>query len=286
MNDLVKSFYDRDKDIWGEPQTYCGINFFPLKLKGDTESKSIFYSIFQVPKRYIKDKYIEGISYLRFLIQVNQYALNPSGKEVQEKIVKFLENITNKKVEFKTDAPDNLTGLYIASYIKIIIDNVEFDENDFDVIREIILLQNGSSSEFVESYLPDLEQKLFDANSAYDNLTIEEEIFKFCSMMGILVSEIKDYTLFQFNYHFKEEAILFQHNAYMPMEIMRLTNQLEQKNKEIVKPFLMHTPDKGRYGSILIPWANASQSKENPGIKRIDGEYEETFEDFKKLFNK
>jgi hypothetical protein len=279
MNDLVKSFYDRNKDIWGLPQNFRGVDFFPIKLI-DSKSKSIFYSIFQIPKNYIKDDYIEKISYLRFLVQVNQYALNSKGKEVQEKIIDFLENITNKKVIFKTDAPDNLIGLYISNYIKLYIDDVEFDENDFDIIREIILLQNGSSTEFVESYIPELEEKLISENSSGDSLTPEEEIFKFCSLMGIPVTAIKDYTIFQFNHHFQEQVLLSNFNTYGPLEI---AGTIKSKNgKEIVKPYLIHTPEKGRYGSILISWDSFIDSHRDQDMRDINGNSVMKFDNDKK----
>jgi hypothetical protein len=268
MNDRVTSFYDRNKDIWGEPQNFRGVDFHPIKLM-DSESKSIFYTVFQIPKNYIQEQFIKEMSYLRYLVQVIQNGLDSNSISVQLNIIKFLENITKKKVKFETDLPDNLTGLYEAGYIKIIIDNVEFDEKDFDVIREIILLQNGLSTKYVEEFDISLEKTLIEENNRTESLTSEEEVFKFCSLMRCPVESIKDYTLYQFSHHFKELSFLFQNEIYSPLEI---SGQIKSKDgKEIIKPYFTHQKEQGRYGSILISWDEFLQDHRDPDMRDING---------------
>ena len=277
MEEYVKSFYACNKDIWGQPQNYRGVLFYPIRLD-DTESQSIFYLYFQIPKKYIKEPAVQELSYLRYLIQYIQYALNPTERTIELNIAKLLGNITGKKCYFKFD----LDHLFTPGSIKLFIGDTEFGENEFDIIREIVLLQNASSTAWVEEFFPYYEEKLLEVNKSSDNLTMEEEIFKFCTLLHCPISTIKDYTLYQFYKHFQETILLHQYGIYYPLE---LTGELKsQTGKEIVRQFLSHAQEKGRYGSILIPWKNTNQSNDIPEAikKEAGGE----FDDFAKLFNK
>lgn len=267
MNDLVRDFYEREKDIFGDPQTYRTIDFHPIKLK-DSKAKNLFYKIFQIPKSYIKEESIEKMSYLKFLLFPIQWNINPKGREIEEMLVEFLEIITKKKVKFYCSYIEDVEDIN-SIVIKFNIGNVEFNEQDFDVIREIILLQNGLSTKYIESYDPVLEKMLIDENNKSEELTMIEEIFKFCSLMKCSVNEIKDYSLYQFKYHFQEIIRLFQYDIYAPLEI---SGQISSKNGgEIVKPYFNHVPESGRYGSILIPLDEFFSGHNDPDMRDLSG---------------
>lgn len=260
MNHLVKEFYEPIKDVFGEPQNWRGINFYPIKLK-DGSTQELFYKVLQWPKKFIEDEQIQRLSYLKYLI----YVVGHTEKNILEDLSQLLELVTQKNVEFSYefingDSSDFLNGLVIY----FTIGEERFTEQDFDVIREVILLQNGLSTGWIESYDPELEKMSIDEMNRYDSLTTEEEIFKLCSLMKCPVSTLEDYTLYQFKKHFHQQILLFQYDLYAPLEV---SGQISSKNgREIVKPYFTHIDEGGRYSNVLIPLDDFFDSHNDPDM--------------------
>jgi|WetSurMetagenome_2_1015567.scaffolds.fasta_scaffold23156_4 hypothetical protein len=278
MNDLIKYFYNPKNDIFGFPQIYRNIKFYPLKIL-DTEYLDLFYKIFQYPKNYIPEKEIIKMSYLKFLVRVIQATIDPQGEQVRERIVKFLKYITKKEnIIIYFTFPDqvdisNFEELLENVLINIAIDNQVFTEQDFDVIREIILVQNGLSTEYIESYNPELEKYLEFENRQTGDITFEDEIWIFCSLLNKTIKEIESYTLYQFKKQLERLLLIHNYNLYKPLEV---SGQISSKDgREIVKNFMIHFKEsEGRYDSILIK--QESYVEDNPSLFNSDFKLEQT----------
>ena len=61
MNENVRAIYNPSSDIWGLPQTYKTIKFYPIKVH-DQDKQDLFYRIFAQPKSYINKKEIVKLS--------------------------------------------------------------------------------------------------------------------------------------------------------------------------------------------------------------------------------
>lgn len=239
MNEILLKNYVASNDIFGYPQSYRGIDFYPIKVK-DVKFISSFYNIFTYPKHHIVDKKILKMSYLKFVIGQSS---NP--QKMTNDIQEFLEHITHKEVAvLNNSSPSNFNFDSIA--FKIIIDGIEFSENDFDDIREIILEQNGSSIEYVNEYHPELEQILLKIHSSSD-ITFQDEIFTISVLMKKHVSEIGEYTLFQLQNIMERMVVLKQFDLYQPLVV---SGQITLKNDGEIKPYLYHLGKRGRYDEI------------------------------------
>lgn len=251
MNYILNGIYVKGNDLWGIAQTYKSINFFPIKLK-DVECLDLFYKLFHYPKNSIPDKAIIKSSYLKYILYIVQYSLNPGGDQIYQDLIKFLKYVTkNDNVVIgyiQSEVGDNFLEK-ITPYIKI--NNIDFNENDFDIIRAIILEQNGLGIDYIEQYNPELEEYLKTINLSYADLTLEDEIFIFCSLMRKTLNEIQDYTLYQFRRHFERILSLANYELYSPLEI---SGQISSKSGEkLIKDYFYHSKDDAnRYESILI----------------------------------
>jgi len=247
MNPNVKPYYDEYNDLWGLPQTYKNIKFYPIKL-ADTKFYTLFHKLFTYPKNYIPDKNILKMGYLKYLLYVIQNAINPDGDELSGDIIEFLNYITKRDdTNITWETNDNFEGLDKIAF-KIIINGVNLDENDFDNIREIVLEQNGLSIEYIEGYNPGLEEKLNFVMKDSNSINLQDEIFTFCAFMSVNINAIKSYTIYQFRKLMERIAIIKEYDIYKPLEV---SGQIKLKNGEI-KHWLSHTPKLGRYHSIMI----------------------------------
>lgn len=252
------SIYDSKKDLWGEPQVYKLVKFHPIKLK-DSHLQNLYLKIFQHPKTFIQEKSILKSSYLKYLIYFVQNWIKPDGREIQDGLIEFLKAITqSEKVEIYIRLI-NLTELQRQTQdfglenilISITINGVIFSEEDFDIVREIILRQNGLSTRYIEEYNPELEKHLQYLNSKSDGLTLEDEVIVFSVMMKKTYDEIGNYTLYQYRNSMERLILLHNFELFKPLEV---SGQIFTKDKrEIVKSYLSSLDRKmGRYSSILI----------------------------------
>jgi hypothetical protein len=251
MNNEIKKIYNTSNDVWGCPQVYKTISFYPIKIK-DSFTLDLFYRIFQYPKSYIPEKAVIKSSYLKYLLYFVQYSINPEGKEVEKYLIDFFKYITKQEsvfiVQKLLDIP--IDNILEKTAITLIINNIEFNEQEFDIIRSIVLEQNGLSTEYIEEYDPELEKSLLVLNNKFNDIVFEDEIFIFCSLLRKTINEIENYTMFQFKKHFERIMVLLNYEIYSPLEI---SGQIKGKdNKEIIKHYLTHFEKVGRYNDVLI----------------------------------
>jgi|GEM_PF-3451778 hypothetical protein len=253
MNSIVQQSYNPDNDIWGLPQEYKGVKFYPIKIK-ETKYKKLFYKLFCQPKSYIADRDILRMSYLKFLL----YAVHIDPDELLD----FLYHITQIEAPY-TEWTDKDPIHYAQEKIPeakeeidryalfVYINNIIFTEQDFDNIREIILEQNSMSIEYVESYNPDLEKKLDFMQSGDLDMDLKDEIFSFCALTKLSEIEAGEKTLFQFRARFEREIMFKEYSLFKPLEV---SGQITAKNKkdELFKHYLRHIGKAGRYDSIFV----------------------------------
>jgi len=254
MNSYVKNFYKQINDILGLPQEYNGIKLYPLKI-GDVDYKISLYRLFFYPKNYIPDKDILKTSYLKYLLYVVQYSMKEKEPDVDslKELIGFLSFIThiekNKINIFFNNNPEK-EGVFDKINLFLVIDGIEFSEQDFDNIREIVIEQNGSSIEWVESFNPELEEKLSFMQRGQDDVDLKDEVYSFCNLTNLSEKEVCNKTLFQFKARIEREMMAKDYNLFKPLE---LTGQISSKNKqEIFKHYLTHIPRHDRYESVLI----------------------------------
>ncbi|GIU69814.1 MAG: hypothetical protein KatS3mg002_1050 [Candidatus Woesearchaeota archaeon] len=242
MNILDK-IYKKENDIFGYPQIYKEIKFYPLKIS-DIEMIDVFYGVFQYPKNIISDKEVLKMSYLKYLLLVIRYGIRDSIESDLKKLLCHI--LKTKKVSFDyiQDENKNLS-------INIKINDIELSEYDFDIMREIILLQNGLSVEYIESFNPELEKILVEANKKYEDITLEDEIFTLVCLTKLSIEEISKLTLYQFKKLLQRAMLVFEYNQIKPLEI---SGQIKSESgKEIIKHYLSNIKLSGRYENILIP---------------------------------
>lgn len=267
-NNDIEKIYNFKNDLWGLPQEFRGIKFFPMKLK-DVHAQDLYYKLFQFPKNFISQKDVIKSSYLKYLLLFIQQSKNPDGREIQDGLIEFLKIITRcESVLVKTTALDIPGDLLHRLVITIGIDEVNFSENDFDIIREIILRQNGLSTKYIEEYNPELEKFLGFVNNKFDRLTFEDEITLFSVMMQKSFSEIEDYTIYQFRKSLERLLLVHNFDLYSPLEV---SGQIKSKDgSEIIKHYFSPLNESsGRYSSILIEKNKFLET--NPFLPNEDG---------------
>ena len=246
MNNFVASIYQPDKDIFGEPQEYKGIKFYPIKIN-QIKLKKLLYKLFFQPKNYIPQKEILKMSYFRFMMI---YIIRDN---LSNDLIEFISGITkiDKEKIYITivQHPENENELdKIMLYLYI--DGVEFDELEFDNLREILIEQNGSSIEWVESFDVSLEQKMDFMNRGSSNIDLKDEIFSFCAITKMSEVEAGEKTLYQFKNRLEREMMMKDYDNF---KIAELTGEVKSKSGgEIFKHYLSHIPKTNRYDTILI----------------------------------
>jgi regulator of sigma D len=169
---------------------------------------------------------------------------------MEDTIVEYLKYITKRdSIKVENRQINVNLELDVDNFdIRIMIDNTEISEYEFDILREIILEQNGLSIEYINQYHPELEQKLAQSMS-FNNLTFEDEIFTFSILMRKSLDEIGDYTSYQLKNLMERMFVLKQFDLYKPLEV---SGQIKMQGGSEIKPYLYHEESKSRYGSILV----------------------------------
>lgn len=260
MKDELKAIYDTGNDIFGHPQVYKTISFYPIKLK-DVKYQKLFYQIFAHPKSYIANRDILRASYLKFYL----YVIQPNLGIVEDNIMNDLETMIKylthcEKVIF-TYIETGIPG-FESIKIKMTIDGVDFTEIEFDNIREIVLQQNGLSIEYIEEYNPQLEETLSFVNR-HSSIEFEDEIFTYSVLMKVPLSDIEEYSLYQFRMSFEKLLTLKEYDLYKPLVV---SGQITLKEGEI-KHYLYHSAKTGRYDSIKIELSDEWKKKTEESFK-------------------
>lgn len=244
----LDGIYKEGNDIWGLPQSYLGLTIFPILLS-DKRTEQLFYKYICIPKRYIQDVEILKMSYLKFLTLVVSVGVGIPIEEVFDEICELLSSVTKIPqdeiaIDIQTkESASTLRDVYIA----IKLGDIFIDESDFDIIREILLMQNGLSLRFIEDYDPVLEEKLL-AKTSQDKTEDEDRILVFASLLGKTINEVKNYTLYQFKHHYQRIVAIEDFRMYKPLEI---SSGAATKGSKI-KGYYSMEKQQGRYDSILL----------------------------------
>jgi hypothetical protein len=251
MNPNLLKIYNTNNDIFALPQTYKGVNFYPIKIK-DVKTRELFHRLFTIPKNHIPDVNVIKMSYIKFLFFVVDNWLKEENidADIQQNLLDFLKIVTRSKNIFyahrvREENPNPIDKILII----IVINDVEFNEQDFDNIREIILEQNGSSIEYINEYDPDLENKLAFVNKKVEDTDLKDEIFSFCEFTGLTEEQAGEKTLYQFKNRLERSMLVLDYKLFKPLE---LSMPKSSKSSDEIKHYLSHIGKKGRYASILI----------------------------------
>ena len=192
---MAKFIYNEELDFQKLPQEYKGIKFYPLCI---SENK-IFDKMMQtigVPKSYIKtEPTVMKMSYLKFICFLLK------KKDSIQEILSHITRTANVRLEVTLRKNANENDLHYEDLnISIHIENVCFNESDFDIIREIILRQNYYSTAYIEEYDPELEELLMIKQKASgEGNSFEDKKFVLCSLMHKMPEEIANLSYYQFN---------------------------------------------------------------------------------------
>lgn len=242
MNEELAKTYIANNDIFGLPQQYKGIDFYPIKIK-ESKLLELFYLLMTIPKNFGQPKEIVKMSYIRYMI----YACEDIQK-MENDFVFFLSSISKKEVHLAIKQKD-LSEEFSFNNSNIIISfgKTELTEWEFEELREIILEQNGLSIEFVNQYHPELEAKM-NAIRSTNLLSFEDQIFTIMALRNKDPAEVGEYTIYQMQQLFDRMVTLKQFDLYQPLVT---SGAITLKNGE-VKSYLYHIGKRGRYDEIMI----------------------------------
>lgn len=241
MNEKVKEIYSNINDVFGLPQKYKEVNFYPLLVK-DFEYAGLLHALFSYPKIAASStKRLFLMSYLKFMLQEMSV-----GIENIEKFFKYITRKENVSIEiFKRDNEELKTLDDAILFLNI--DGVMFSEEEFENLREIILEQNGSDIDYINQYDPSLEENLQWMNREYP-LTFNDQIFTLSALFKSRPEEIAEWTLYQLIDIFDRIIVLKQYEIYEPL---LASGQVKMKGGKL-QSYLYHKKKKNRYDSILM----------------------------------
>lgn len=245
MDEELAKLYIPNNDVFGLPQIYKNIKFYPIKI---SESKTLesFYTLMMYPKLFGATKEIIKMSYIKFMIY------KENSKEgvikIQEEFEAFLSYISKTKVRLSTGIKDDTKPKSLENvYVNIYFGDIILNEWDFEEAREFILKQNTFSAEWVNQYHPELEQKL---QKIYEKnpINLEDQVFTIIATRGLPMLEVLNYTLYQFKGIFNRIIVKENYDLYQPLILTYGSKTGDMKH------WLYHSEEEnGRYGSILIP---------------------------------
>lgn len=275
----IEDFYSEEKDILGEPQEIGGIPFYPVKLF-ERDKNSLMQMLFArdklefINKRDMPFDGIKGIyksSYLKAMI----YGYGYKNINDYYGIIKLLQDyfIDTCCIDSSNENGDGVAVIgntqllnpldIFKSPFYIIIKRgdsiLKIDEELFDVIRECVLRQNGISLKNIEGYNADMEEIKRQNLRSQKSISFSDEIFAFIAMSGMDIynESFKNYTLYQFKYHF---GYLQQYINYKTLYPLQASGMVKFKNggvKYYLEPLDF---EKGRYDDLLVKADDFAQS--------------------------
>ena len=241
MNEEVKLIYDEINDVFGYPQKYKEVEFYPLLVK-DLEYIKLFNAIFTYHKLAASStKRLYKMSYLKFAIE---------QLGIPDKILeKFFKHITKREdVSFEVwkYGEDKLQTLDDA-VLDLKIGDTVFSEEEFENLRELILEQNGTDIDYINQYDESLEESLKWTQKEYP-LTFPDQIFTLSALFKSLPKDIAEWTLYQLMDIFDRIITLKQYEIYEPLIA---SGQVKMKSGKL-QSYLYHKKKKDRYDSVLM----------------------------------
>jgi len=241
MKPELKEVYQEENDSLGYPQKYKEVEFYPILVK-DLEYIRLFNIIFPFPKQAdTSSKRIFLMNYLKYMIEIRGVPM-----EMFEKFFKYVTKKENVKLEVFKYGEEELKSLDEA-ILFINIDGVQFSEEEFDNIREIILEQNGMDIDYVNEFREDLEEALRWTQKEYP-LTFNDQISTIASLYRSFPKEIGELTLWQLNDLFDRRIMEKQFDIYA---LALAKKEITMKSGKSLS-YLYHKEKKGRYDSVLM----------------------------------
>lgn len=253
------------ENVFRKPRKYKNMLIYPIRLTDYDEFESNISCLLYDRKR-IADVRILKMSYLKFLIDVVFASIDDKGNQIYGDVIDQLKNIL--KLSFKEDyiefGVDN-TGKKILIYIG----NHIVKENDFEKIRRIICEINDI--DISDSFLlPEVEEELIKAQNIKNQIeiiksaTLEERIFSYHIYSGISLSEIQEYSIYQFKKCMERVGLLVEYEIFKPLEV---SGQIKLKSGEI-KDWLAHVPPMGRYDDVMIDKKKVDRDFRESGLTK------------------
>lgn len=274
----LEDFYVEQNDVFGMPQHYKGIPIYPIKLLDfETANLMEFFLVhdklefvdkrtmpFDGIKQIYKNSYMKAMLYGLSYNNVSRYyealtafkglllALFHIGQNADDDsdiIIICNTNLQN---------PLDIFNSVLCIIVKINGNLVKLEEEDLELLRQCILKQNGISLKSIEGYNADMEAIKRSKYASEKTMSFSDEIFAFVAMSGMDVNgeSLKNYTLYQFKYHF---GYLQQYINYRTLYPLQASGQV--KFGSPIKYYLDPLDfEKGRYDDLLIKADDFAQS--------------------------
>lgn len=274
----LKDFYIEENDVFGMPQIYRGIPIYPIKLL-DSSTSTLMYLLLAHDKLEFIDKQgmpfdgIKGI-YKSPYMKAMLYGLSYGN------IIKYYEALTAYRqllatvfhLDTEKEEPDDIVVLcnnnlknpldifdsILCIVVKLNGELIKLTEEDLELIRECILKQSGIPLKSLEGYNADMEKIKRDKQKSEKTMSFSDEIFAFVTMSGMDINgeSLKNYTLYQFKYHF---SYLQQYVNYRTLYPLQAGGQVKFSSpiKYYLEPLNL---EKGRYDDLLIKADDFAQS--------------------------
>lgn len=277
----LKDFYLEGNDIWGFPQKFKGLDFYPVKLKNNYLETVIRHVLYHNKKEFIskleeqnkydsiqyvyRSKYLK--SYLMTIFEMDILSFKNELNFIRYLIVKVcrLEELYEGEFDIRILSDkkyENIEEMYNSNfYIGITIkekEEIVINEEDFELIRELILKQNDMSLKAIEDYNKEMENKLYAQLKELGSSFFSDEMFGFLSIakMNINDSGLQEYTLYQFNRHSYFAKQLKEYELNYPLFANGLI-----KNKNTIKHYATAYHERGRYDSLLMSQKDFEKSQ-------------------------
>lgn len=288
----LKDFYNSDNDIWGKPQVFKNLEFYPILVVERNKENLVSIILCHSKKEFIyptmsvlERKSIYKASYLKALLIAYLFTNPISFVNIQRMIQEMLFDVCkldevygcskdniDKIIRITTNMDiDSVETLSLAQIkITISIDGhkqVVFDEDDFNLIRELILKQNAISLKRIEQYHKEMEEKLIELSNENPPQSFSDEIFNFASLSGLTVNDDKfvKYTLYQFKHHL---YFLRQQKDFEVMYPLAVSGKVkfDRKINYYANPYI----EKGRYDGLLVTQSDFENSDLSKSVGSID----------------
>lgn len=244
-------------DIWGEPRTYKGIKIYPILMKDVATFHNKSYPL-MIDKEGISatfnDPRILTMSYFDFYITLicmamdeNRNKLFPTGLEdlfsllqmvFREQDFSIASNLkTGKPIIFVTTERNKVVS----------IRGIEFDK-----LKEIILKQNNAYVEKPEKLHPEVQKAMQKAIEYFNKknkdkiATLEEQIASYSAATHKTYEEIKEMTIYQFDYDISRMSLIMNCKMIWAMSASGMIPM------EDIPNWLQHMPKTNGYEDILV----------------------------------
>lgn len=274
----LEDFYVEQNDVFGMPQHYKGIPIYPIKLL-DFETANLMEFFLVHDKLEFVDKRtmpFDGIKqiYKNSYMKAMLYGLSYNNVSRYYEALTAFKGLLLTLFHIGQDADDDNDIIIICNtnlqnpldifnsvlciIVKINGNLVKLEEEDLELLRQCILKQNGISLKSIEGYNADMEAIKRSKYASEKTMSFSDEIFAFVAMSGMDVNgeSLKNYTLYQFKYHF---GYLQQYINYRTLYPLQASGQV--KFGSPIKYYLDPLDfEKGRYDDLLIKADDFAQS--------------------------